>query len=64
VQDDAGNTYIVSEYTSSRTISAFNEPAIQIDEPGGLFLNGQVVNNLGDGRYQVVDTGLILHERR
>ena len=60
VKDEAGKAHTISAYTSSTRIPTFDNPAAEIDGLGELRFNGLVVNDLGDGRYQVVDTGQIL----
>jgi hypothetical protein len=62
VKDGAGKSYTIREYTNTASTTAFKELDIDSEEPATLSLNGRHVNNLGDGRYEVVGTGTILYE--
>ena len=62
VKDDAGRIYTINEYVTSVRTTSFGAPPVDLEGVGDLYLDGQHVNNLGDGRYEIVDTGQILYE--
>jgi hypothetical protein len=61
VRDEAGHMYAIDEDVSILSAAPFGTESVEeVEGQSRLSLDGEPVNDLGDGRYQTLYSGLLL----